>query len=390
MMLFEITPKIFPARAETRIKISPLYEHVRFTKSVYNVEIIGMEAHDGSSVSVDARNGALSFTIFGAREQEYRIRIEDAAAFSVYCLDDDLFGRIPLKGDFHIHSNRSDGREPPAFVAAASRKIGMDFMAITDHHRYAPSLEAIDAFRDFKTDLLIFPGEEVHPPNNPVHIINFGGNRSVNGMFGERYEAEVGKIAETLAVPDGVDSVIYAGCEWCFEKIRQCGGISLLCHPYWITGDRYNVASAFLDYMMLRKPFTAFELLGGHEAESNNIQTAYYGEKRSEGLLVPVVGVSDAHSVMGGDYFGWTYTIVFVNGRSLEDIKEGVERGFSAAVESLPGENHRAYGKLRFVKYALFLLREYFPAHDARCAKEAEAMFEHIRTDEKQGGFTNA
>jgi hypothetical protein len=41
------------------------------------------------------------------------------------------------------------------------------------------------------------------------------------------------------------------------------------------------------------------------------------------------------------------------------------------------------------VKYALFLLREYFPAHDAECAAEAKAMFEHIRMDKKWEGISN-
>ena len=100
----------------------------------------------------------------------------------------------PYKGDLHIHSNRSDGREPPAHVAARCRQIGLDFVALTDHHQYAPSLEAIAAFTAAPVDLALYPGEEVHAPGNPIHIVNFGGrfsvkvttpvsDRSIPGMF---------------------------------------------------------------------------------------------------------------------------------------------------------------------------------------------------------------
>jgi hypothetical protein len=48
------------------------------------------------------------------------------------------------------------------------------------------------------------------------------------------------------------------------------------------------------------------------------------------------------------------------------------------AVESLPGETVRPYGPFRFVKYALFLLREVFPQHDELCVEEGRLMIEHV------------
>ena len=87
------------------------------------------------------------------------------ASFRVYAVADDLFSLQPYKGDLHQHSHHSDGKEAPAYVAAYNRKLGMDFMALTDHHKYAPSLEAIQAFEGLPIDLRIFPGEEVHAPD---------------------------------------------------------------------------------------------------------------------------------------------------------------------------------------------------------------------------------
>jgi len=76
----------------------------------------------------------------------------------------------------------------------------LDFLAITDHHRYAPSIEAIDAYAGLPIDLRLYPGEEVHPPENPVHMVNFGGSFSVNDLFSsETYRVEVQEIAESLS-----------------------------------------------------------------------------------------------------------------------------------------------------------------------------------------------
>jgi hypothetical protein len=110
-------------------------------------------------------------------EQEYVLHVEflssdtegeskavQVGEFRIYALEDDLFTRRPYKGDLHIHSRRSDGQESPAYVAGACRRIGLDFMAVTDHRRYEPSLEAMEAYQDVDTDLRIYPGEEVHRP----------------------------------------------------------------------------------------------------------------------------------------------------------------------------------------------------------------------------------
>jgi len=48
-------------------------------------------------------------------------------------------------------------------VASSCRKIGLDFVTITDHGKYFPSIEVIDTFKDLDLDFKIFPGEEVHP-----------------------------------------------------------------------------------------------------------------------------------------------------------------------------------------------------------------------------------
>lgn len=38
------------------------------------------------------------------------------------------------RGDFHVHTNASDGAYPPSLVAGIAKAEGLDFVAITDHN----------------------------------------------------------------------------------------------------------------------------------------------------------------------------------------------------------------------------------------------------------------
>jgi len=328
-------------------------------------------------------------------EQEHVLVVEGVSGLErvllgevrVYSLRDDLFGRWPYKGDLHLHSDQSDGKEPPAHVAAACRRIGFDFMALTDHRLYAPSLEAIEAFEDVETDLCMYPGEEVHPPDSPVHIVNFGGRFGLHELFEDEatYRAEVKAIEDSVGeLPQGVDRYHYASSAWCFDKIREAGGLAISCHPYWFTSNHYYMPEALTTQLLEEQPYDALEVIGGyfrHEAESNALQVARYYEERAQGRQIPIVGASDAHGCERGELFGWYYTIVFAPSPSLPDLIESIESLHSVAVEALPGETPRIHGPFRLVKFAHFLLREVFPQHDDLCADEGALMMRHLAGD---------
>jgi hypothetical protein len=276
--------------------------------------------------------------------------------------------------------------ESPAYVAAACRKIGLDFMAITDHRQYPPSLEAMRAFAGVEVDLRIYPGEEVHPPDNPVHILNFGGGFSVNALFqSEAYQNGVQVIADRLTdFPAGVDRTVYASCVWCYEQIRAGGGLGVFCHPYWYSRQHYDVPVALTDLLFARQPYDALELIGGYhrfEIESNTLQVARYHEERAAGKRIPIVGVSDAHGCETGALFGWYYTVAFAHSTDLPDLTSAIKDLYSVAVEALPGETARAYGPFRLVRYTQYLMREVFPAHDELCREEGRLMLAYAAGD---------
>jgi len=176
----------------------------------------------------------------------------------------------------------------------------------------------------------------------------------------------------------------YASCVWCFERIRALGGLGVFCHPYWVSQRRYDVPVALSDALFEGQPFDALELLGGYglsEVESNVLQIARYGDERARGRRIPIVGVSDAHGCEKGELLGWYYTIVFSPSNALGDLIASIKALYSVAVEALPGGAARAYGPLRLVKYAQFLLREVFPQHDELCAEEGRHMLAYLAGD---------
>ncbi len=407
---FDLAPRVVPADRSSVVEIRPRFDHCRLDDAVeYEVRYLPAEefAQRGDWPEHEVRllrpaGGVLRVEQYFEGEQEHVLLVtrvtgakrERLGDFRVYSVGPDLLARRPYKGDTHLHSYRSDGRESPAYVAGACRRIGLDFMAVTDHHRYAPSLEAQRAYEGAPIDLRIFPGEEVHPPDSLVHLVNFGGRFSVNDLFADEgaYRRGVAQVDERLGdLPPGVDRYQYASAAWCFERIREAGGLGVFCHPYWFTDWRYSPGGPVTACLLERQPFDAFEVVGGFtygEFDSNTLQAARYYEERAAGRRLPIVGASDSHGCENPErgLFGWYYTIVFSPGPDLADLVRSVKDLYSVAVEDVPGDRPRPVGPFRLVKYALFLLREVLPEHDELCAEEGRLMLAYAGEAGAEGG----
>lgn len=409
---YRIFHRIVLKETNVKMHIRALYDDCRFSsEKKYEVIHIPMEhvwdagdgAGEGNSDEIpdmriisDIRvvDGTLQFCCRFPGEQEHCITVEEIEGdtkkhigdFHVYSVDRDLFERMPYKGDLHIHSRYSDGIEPPAYVAAACRRIGLDFMAVTDHFQYLPSVEALEAFKGIRTGFLICHGEEVHPPQSTVHIVNFGGKFSVNELFNKQeYYDDLAAMDKAMEeTPADISRRQYLSCVWCFNKIREAGGLGIFCHPFWVYLNRYDVSSRLVSYIFKKQPFDAYELLGGYplaEINSNTLQVAYYNEMRSQGKKIPVVGASDSHGCETGELFGWYYTIVFSKKLELSEIINSIKDLYSVAVEALPSQTAKVYGPFRLVKYALFLIKYVLPEHDDLCYKQGEWMLRHLDGD---------
>ena len=342
-------------------------------------------------------NGDLVVTVTTPVEGEYTIRMDVAdgsgnfaeqAVFSIYALRGDLYKLTPYKGDFHMHSNCSDGLHSPEYVAATCRKTGFDFMALTDHRLYEPSLVAQKAMAELGCDMLVTPGEEVHLPDNGVHIINFGGKSSINQLAANDEKAYFTAVDEYMkTVPTQYDEVTrfqVAASEWAFDRIRECGGVAMFCHPYWRPRSHNYIGEDAIDLLLERQRFDVLEVIGGFEPfeyEGNLLSVARWREETAKGRTIPVAGVSDSHDC-DTSLTGWYYTIVFAEELSFASIAAAIRDNRSVAVHCPPGNFPLVVGSFRLTRFAYFLLREVYPAHDALCRVEGEIMLRALAGEE--------
>ena len=132
---YDIFPKVFECEKETEVTIKPLGAHVEF-KGEYTIWVKALT--QGNIRDYKERNnlveykvnpdadGCLRFKHVYHDEQEHFVEIyKDAkrvVRLSVYSLASDMVGRYPFRGDLHMHTCRSDGKQAPAIVAAEYRK----------------------------------------------------------------------------------------------------------------------------------------------------------------------------------------------------------------------------------------------------------------------------
>ena len=426
MHYYDVFPRVVPSGRTATVRIRPRFGHAAFPPAerlnIYSVPVDGQYpdgTHRNFAWSDSCRqtlewhleDGELVVSGVFAGEQEHIITAEmtsennpqqkKAADFRIYSLQDDLLALRPYKGDFHLHTNRSDGRECPAYVAARYRQRGFDFLAISDHGQYAPSLEAVNFWQPYGLDFQLFPGEEVHTPGNPVHIINFGATCSVNDLARadeEKYQSEVRAIQEKLPpLEPGLDTFPVAASEWVFDRIRENGGLAVFCHPYWYV-TQYVISAALSSAIFQRRRFDAFELIGGfykHQSRSNNYQVASWVHEQTQGNRFPVVGLSDSHGTtnfesgcdrtftcgVDRDLFDWNFTLVLASENSVPALAGAIRDYRSVAVNRNGGERPHLYGEFRIVKYADFLLREYFPILTELCSTEGALMLDLLAGD---------
>ncbi len=416
---FEVFPMVFPAEREVELTVRSLGGRDEFSASSYRIEIIAIDTYPpvcnvSLTVSPEADN-CLRFSNVFHGEKEHYIRIYDGerriVQLSVYSLGSDMACRLPFRGDLHMHTCRSDGGEIPAVVAANYRAKGYDFLSITDHERYYPSLEAIEAFSSLDTTYTLVPGEEVHLPLTNVHIVNFGGLHSINGLLNdiqsytevdgdpnrlsavgkpgrvrtrEEYCEEIRKFADELTVPQDVDPLSYATCVWAFNHIREADGLGIFAHPYWLA-NVFHVSEPLTRYLMETHPFDAFEVLGGENYyQQNGYQTVLYYEEWKRGRVHAIVGSTDSHnSTEHNRDADICSTIVFSPANERKALIDSIKNRYSVAVDTISKE-YRLVGEERFQRYARFLMDNWYPRHDAVCQQEGYWMKAYVTHSDEE------
>ena len=417
---YDIFPKVFLTGRPARLTVKPLGIHAAFapgaelTLRLCESSVAEPRRFPGSAGVREYRaaptaDGNIELDTDFPREGMYQLqffREGESKRFlelRVYALAPDMAGRYPFRGDLHMHSCRSDGREDPGYVAANYRGFGYDFTVMSDHRRYYPSLETRRLFRigtddtSDLTDYLIVPGEEIHLPLNDAHYVNFGGKWSINALvlpnrndddrgsdpavrslFGEcpdpitaeEFTAMLHREAEKVPLELESERLSFAALLWEHEQVRKAGGLAIFPHPYWLCSTM-QLSESYLRFLYEQQPFDAFEVLGGESYyQHNGFQTSFYYEERARGFDPPVVGSTDSHSSTEHNRNALVCsTFVFAPENRTGSLIDAVKSKYSVAVDSISPE-YRLVGDFRFVKYGSFLLEEFSPLHDRLCAAE--------------------
>jgi len=428
---YEITPAVVLTGRHKTITIRPLGAHAAFIPgNEYVISVLEAERAperympgSGSETRVNvlpSADGCLRFDFCFEREGMYivaiRLSAEDKPYLNLrmYALAEDMKGLYPFRGDLHMHSCRSDGKEDPCVVAANYRGHGYDFTVISDHSRYYPSLETRKAFGiglDDKspiTDMLIVAGEEIHLPSNMVHYVNFGGKFSINALVSpsktemdrgldpaarsldgtlppimtkDEYCAMLADMAKDIPLENENERLAVASFRWIYSQIKNGDGLGIFPHPYWLTPTQ-EVGQKFLEYLYRDGAFDAFEVLGGERYyQHNGFQTAFYYEMKARGVDYPVVGSTDSHGSTEHNAGALVCsTIVFARDNTTWELISSIKKKYSVAVDTISPE-YRLVGDFRMIKYGSFLMENWYPLHDLLCSAEGTYLKKYILGD---------
>lgn len=314
-------------------------------------------------------------------DKKAKPKAKEEVVFSVvFCaLDPDLFALRPRKGDFHAHSQVSDGKFTPFAVGAHGRRAGLDFFALADHRKLEGSEKMVADFAPYKLPYLTCLGQEFHSDQNVVHSVAFGLTKGVNEWVDanrETYDKQVAAAEKELAGRNLTDfeRKHVASAQVLYRIARQNGAeLVIFCHPYWRPSGRFNGPPRFTDAMLDLGEFDALEMPNSPEYTRLFLTVDKVLDKAREGKNFRFVGASDTHDASHPN-FGKTHTVAFTKELTLKAIAEAVKSGNSVTVHNLDPKNPIVLGPWRQAKYTYFLLENYFPAHDEICRQQGELL----------------
>ncbi|MFQ6040980.1 MAG: PHP domain-containing protein [Candidatus Poribacteria bacterium] len=396
----DIYPKVVPVGKEAEISIRGaggqtfLSDNINqstfkpgHTYSIHAFSKVNLWEEMRLEVKADG-DGSLRFCLPFQTQGEYLVNVYQAPedkliTAHLFAAHPDLARRKAYKGDMHIHTYYSDGRQSPIYMAVRAEELGLDFIAITDHDKYQPSLEAIEESKKMGLNLLLLPGEEVSVREGCGHFVALctsdwvTGQKSNAAIYDEEYQDILDNELKDKTLVDGLSKEKYAHAVWTVNKIREFGGYAVLAHPYWVAGQKFHLNRPVYDQLLEDGLYDAVEVLGDVTSEDNLLSVAKYFEEVAKGRLtknlrkIPIMSNSDTHRSHDHTY-GNYWTLVFAENLEQGDIFDAIFDLKSVACEQHPGEKLRIYGSFDLVEYALFLHREFFPLHDKIRAREGE------------------
>ena len=407
---YNIFPKVSAVNEKAEFKIIPqqksslINSGTSYSLSVTPVKNFNMR----KNISVCASDKCeLSFSFTPEIDGEYKIGIypegkkwpeEPFLLFSFFIIPENMKGLIPYKGDMHMHTFYSDGMESPAEMVVKAKGAGLDFIAVTDHRKYDPSLQASAYAEKTGLDILVIPGEEINYCIGLGHILSLNAESGIcddlkielfkNRETSERLEMmdeffhlvsnsdgnkEKGKISAEADVNQW-----YKYFKEIVRKIHDAGGFAVLAHPFWSSRNTMDLLRSTFELALSERLFDAYEVFGGMNPEENLLSMSRFNHEQMDGLYIPVIGTSDAHSFNDEDSFGKRFSVVFAENLDTDNIFSAVSSYHSVPC-FINGKTPVLAGPFSLAEYTYFLFREFFPAHDELCREISDLYFSNLK-----------
>lgn len=197
-----------------------------------------------------------------------------------------------FKGDLHIHTRASDGIFTVKELMERAQKLGLDFIAITDHNQMV-STDELPKIRGFS----VIQGVEY------THFLGHSNFLGVDKPY------DVPFVANTF---DEVNAR--------FHSAREHGALIVINHPFQEPCE--------FKFDMNELPFHCMEVWNGPMRESNLKAIGLWQKLLTEGKRIPISGGSDFHrddvpfTFMGGPTTG-----VYAMSNSSQDILTALREG---------------------------------------------------------------
>ena len=418
---FEVTPRIYPADTEATITFRPVTEWEKKNFRSLKVEYIsGGKSHsDGSGPWTDNQklkpvvdDNGITVTIMLRGEQRHSFLFwappqkpadpkkkparPQPKIEQVMTLKPDLFALRPFRGNIHQHSKVSDGRWEPEEHITHARRVGFDFVSVTDHGTYDQNPRVIAAAAESGSGLEVYPGEEMHNYGAVLHAVCLGAPKrmSLTGKYAEDLtELAEGsaKVAEEIRkeFPQASKEDIRFAAEATFlaRRARRHGATVIYAHPYWFTKGRLQSPEFMTRYILTHNDFDAVEICNDGIATSYNppIAALLYELAYTSGRRWPVSSASDCHNV-ASDYYKRNFNVIFAKDCTLASFRDALVNYRSTAgylTRGAKGDGPVYYfGPLRFIDYSQFLHDcGYWKNHLKICLRQSELLAKFVAGD---------
>lgn len=205
-----------------------------------------------------------------------------------------------LFGDLHVHSDASDGQHDIPTLAKKAKKLGLDFLAVTNHNNYSEnfSLPRVPG-------LTVIPGVEW--THYKGHMNFLGIQQPFSGSFIANDLTQMRRITREARESGALISVNHPKCGLC---------------PYLWEDDQ---------------SFQLVEVWNGPMRQVNRDGIAWWTELLRQGRRIPAVGGSDFHRDRGPVRLGNPVTAVYADSPAIGDILTAVAQGRSYVTGDVHG-----------------------------------------------------